>query len=150
MPVVILATLDTKGHEAAYVRDRLRSRGVSTLLVDAGSLGPATVTPDIGRDEVFARAGTSAEAVKAQGDRGEAVAAAARVRRPLVGELAARGRVDGLIGLGGSAGTVIGTSAMPSPPLRRPQGDGEHAGERPGHARTSAAATSSCCTPWPT
>ena len=34
--VVLLGTLDTKGHEYAYLRDLLRGHGVETLLVDAG------------------------------------------------------------------------------------------------------------------
>ena len=36
--VVLVGTLDTKGHEYAYVRERIRARGVDVLLIDAGSL----------------------------------------------------------------------------------------------------------------
>ena len=34
--VVLVGTLDTKGKEYAYLRDRIRERGVEALLVDAG------------------------------------------------------------------------------------------------------------------
>ncbi len=37
--VAVLATLDTKGPEAAYLRDRIRERGLTPLVVDCGILG---------------------------------------------------------------------------------------------------------------
>jgi uncharacterized protein (UPF0261 family) len=37
--VLLLGTLDTKGKEYAYLRERIRERGVDVLLVDAGILG---------------------------------------------------------------------------------------------------------------
>ena len=40
MPTVLLAgTLDTKGAEYAFVRERLKQRGVRTLVMDLGVLG---------------------------------------------------------------------------------------------------------------
>ena len=47
--VVLLGTLDTKGHEYAYLRDRLRGHGVDVLLVDAGVQEPL-VEPDLAVD----------------------------------------------------------------------------------------------------
>ena len=35
--VVLVGTLDTKGREYAFLRDRLQAAGVGTILVDAGS-----------------------------------------------------------------------------------------------------------------
>ena len=73
---------------------------------------PAGVRADIDREEVFRRAGTSAEAVRLRGDRGEAVAGG-RARGGRAGRRPGRaGRVEGILALGGSAGTVIGTAAM--------------------------------------
>lgn len=123
MPVVLIATLDTKGAEAGFVRDVLRSRGVDTIVIDAGSLGPPALEPDIDRDEVFRAAGTTAEAVRNKADRGEAVSAAARGVAALMPEIANgnRGPLQGVIALGGSAGTVIGTSAMRALPFGLPK-----------------------------
>ena len=59
MPVVLVGTLDTKGDELAFVRDLLVAQGLATLVIDAGSVGPPGFIPDIDRDEVFRRAGTS-------------------------------------------------------------------------------------------
>ncbi|MDP7099951.1 MAG: Tm-1-like ATP-binding domain-containing protein, partial [Rhodospirillales bacterium] len=57
--VVVVATLDTKGVDAAFVRDLILEKGLATLLVDVGVLGDITVTPDIGREEIAEYAGTT-------------------------------------------------------------------------------------------
>jgi len=51
--VYLLATLDTKGPEAAFVRDALGARGVATLVVDTGCLGSPTIVADVSRAAVF-------------------------------------------------------------------------------------------------
>ncbi len=121
MPVYILATLDTKGHEAAFVRDQLAARGVEGLIVDTGCLGEPAVTADISREDVFLAAGTSLDELRRRGDRGEAVTLAARGAARLIADLHAQGRVAGVLSLGGSAGTTIGTAAMRALPLGVPK-----------------------------
>ena len=76
--VVLVGTLDTKGREYAFLRERLQAAGVATILVDAGIMGPPLVEPDVGREEVAAAAGADVEALRAAGDRGQAVLAMAR------------------------------------------------------------------------
>lgn len=121
MAVLIFATCDTKGHEAEFVRARLRAGGVEALLVDCGSLGEPQVRPDVAREELFRAAGTSIEALRARGDRGGAVNAAARGAAELARRWHAEGRLTGVFGLGGSAGTTIGTAAMRALPLGVPK-----------------------------
>ena len=51
MPAVfIFATLDTKGREAAYVRDLLASWDMPVVLVDVGALGSPAVAADVPRE----------------------------------------------------------------------------------------------------
>ncbi len=121
MPALIIGTLDTKGLELAFARDRLRAAGLQTLVIDAGSMGPPAFEPDIPRDEVFRRAGTSAEEIRARGDRGLAVAKAAEGAAALVSDMDRRGLVEGILAAGGSAGTTIGTAAMRALPFGRPK-----------------------------
>jgi uncharacterized protein (UPF0261 family) len=121
MPVVIVGTLDTKGDELGFVRDVLAREGLETLVIDAGSVGPPGFAPDVDRAEVFRRAGTSWEAVRARGDRGHAVGEAARGLAAIAADLAARGEIEGIIGIGGSAGTTIGTAAMRALPFGMPK-----------------------------
>jgi len=119
--VALFATLDTKGTEAAYLCDRLRERGVAVRLIDCGTLGKPAVAPDVTRDEVLAAAGTSLVELAQKGERGEAVNAAARGASELAKRWHAAGELLGVLGLGGSAGTTIGTAAMRALPLGVPK-----------------------------
>lgn len=121
MVVLLLATLDTKGVEAAFVRDRLRELGVEVRLVDCGTLAAPSVEPDVPRETVLAAAGTTLDAVRANGDRAHAVQSAARGARALALELHRRGELSGVLGLGGSAGTTIGTETMRALPIGVPK-----------------------------
>ena len=122
MPSVFLfATLDTKGREADFVRGLLTSYGVSVTLVDVGALGTPVVAADISRDRIFELAGTTIEAVRKNADRGDAVTKAAAGAARLAREAHARGDLSGVLGLGGSAGTTIATTAMQALPLGVPK-----------------------------
>ena len=122
MPAVfLLATLDTKGREAAFVRDLLTSWGVAVTMVDVGGLGSPAVRADVPRERIFELAGTTAEAVRAAADRGHAVTTAAEGAARLAREAYARGELSGILALGGSAGTTIGTAAMKVLPLGVPK-----------------------------
>ncbi len=121
MPVILLGTLDTKGTEFQFVRDLLRDAGVATLVIDAGVLKPPVFPPDVGREEVYRAAGTALDAITRASDRGQAIEAAARGAAKLVAELHARGQVEGILSLGGSAGTTIGTAAMRALPFGVPK-----------------------------
>lgn len=121
MAVVIIGTLDTKGAEVEFVRDLLHQSSVPTLVVDAGVLSLPRFLPDVPREQVFAAAGTSHAAVVQAGDRGRAVEAAARGVSQVVLDLYAKGKVDAVLGLGGSAGTTIATAAMRALPFGLPK-----------------------------
>ena len=117
MNVFLLATLDTKGLEAQFVRDCLEADGVAVTMVDTGCVGQPQVPAEITREAVFLAAGTTLEAMRQQGDRGVAVAAAADGATALLRQAHAAGQLAGVLGLGGSAGTSIGTAAMRCLPL---------------------------------
>jgi uncharacterized protein (UPF0261 family) len=121
MAVLLIGTLDTKGVEVGFVRDLLLQAGVPVLVLDAGVLQPPAFPPDVAREQVFAAAGTSLAAVQKAGDRGGAVEAAARGAAQLARDLHAQGKVEGVLGLGGSAGTTIGTAAMRALPFGVPK-----------------------------
>src|SRR5829696_2918557 len=119
--VVLIGTLDTKGREYAFLRDRLREHGVETVLVDAGVLGEPKAEPDVTREEVARAGGASAAELARAGDRGAAVAAMARGAGEVVKRLQAEGRLDGVLGLGGSGGSSLVTSAMRELPVGVPK-----------------------------
>ena len=119
--VFLLATLDTKGPEADLIRHLLVGWGVAVTLVDVGAIGMPAVSPDVARERIFELAGTSLEAIRARSDRGEAVTRAAEGAVRLVSDAFARGEVAGVLALGGSAGTTIGTAAMRALPIGVPK-----------------------------
>lgn len=121
MAVLLIGTLDTKGAEIGYVRDRLAAAGVAVRVADAGVLGDPAFPPDVSRDELFALAGAKPDDLKRTADRGKAVALAADGAAKLAAKLYREGKLTGVLGLGGSAGTTIGTAAMRAVPLGVPK-----------------------------
>jgi uncharacterized protein (UPF0261 family) len=119
--IAVLGTLDSKGEEHAYVAELIRGRGHQTLLIDAGSGGPPSVTPDISREEVAAANGTDFAGLMARKDRGECVTAMGDAAAALVSKLAEAKRIDGVISLGGGGGTAIAATAMRALPIGFPK-----------------------------
>ncbi len=119
--VVLVGTLDTKGHEYAFVRDRIRARGVDVVLVDAGILGEPLTEPDVTRQEVAAAAGADVQALADAGDRSAAIEVMGRGATEIVLRLHAEGRLDAIGALGGTGGTTIATHAMRALPVGVPK-----------------------------
>jgi uncharacterized protein (UPF0261 family) len=122
MPVVcLLGTLDTKGHEYAYLRDRIRMYGADTLVIDAGVLGEPLTEADIPASEVAAAAGTSREALADAHDRGAAVDSMSTGAAAIITGLAEEGRIHGVLAVGGTGGSSLATRAMRALPVGFPK-----------------------------
>ena len=119
--VALVGTLDTKGPDYAFLAGRLRASGAGVIVVDAGTGTPAGITPDIPAEQVAAAAGTTIEALRSAADRGAAVTALGRGAAALVSELAAAGRVDGVLAAGGSGGSSIAAQVMAALPVGLPK-----------------------------
>ena len=113
--VLLVGTLDTKGAEYAYLRERLRLHGVDSILVDAGVHEPAGAEPDV------SLAAETRGDLAAAGDRGAAVTAMAEAAEALTLRLWAEGRIGGVLAAGGSGGTAIATRAMRALPVGVPK-----------------------------
>jgi uncharacterized protein (UPF0261 family) len=119
--VAVVGTLDTKGVEYAFLRERLHAAGVSTCTINCGALGEPFYAPEIGAAEVADAGGAALADLVARRDRGETVAAMAQGAAAVAARLHAEGRIQGIIALGGSAGTTIGTAAMRALPVGIPK-----------------------------
>jgi uncharacterized protein (UPF0261 family) len=119
--VLLIGTLDTKGAEYAYLRERLRLHGVDALLADAGVNEPVGAEPDISRAEVGAETGADPAALASAGDRGAAVTAMAEAAEALARRLYGEGRIGGVLAAGGSGNTAIATRAMQALPVGAPK-----------------------------
>ena len=86
-----------------------------------GVLRPPTFPPDVSREQVFAAAGEDLGALHKSGDRSRAVEAAAQGAARVAQDLYHQGRIEGVLSLGGSAGTAVGTAAMRALPFGVPK-----------------------------
>ena len=119
--VCIVGTMDTKGIEFAFIKTQIESAGISTCVINTGILGDPQLAPDISADEVAQAGGSSLQTLRDEGDRGNSVTIMAQGAAALVAEKHAAGEIDGIISLGGSAGTTIGTTAMQAVPVGVPK-----------------------------
>lgn len=119
--IAVLATLDTKGQEAEFLREQLEALGSRALLVDIGVMNAPATRADLTRAQV-ARAGGTALAVLQSGKSREAsqpvMAAGATA---LLSKRIAKGEVHGVLGLGGLQGTAACTSVMRALPYGVPK-----------------------------
>ncbi len=119
--IALIGALDTKGEEFAFVQAALLRRGHQTLVIDTGVIGEPQLTPDISADAVATAGGTTLHTLRQQADRGQAIESMARGAASIASQLHAAGKIDGILGMGGSAGTAIGTAAMRALPVGFPK-----------------------------
>lgn len=118
--ILLIGTLDTKGAEFAYVRDLIAARGHRALMLDAGT-GEPSWAPDVEAARVAAAGGGDLDTLRAARDRATALEVMCRGAAAVAVELAAEGGIDGVLSLGGSGGTAIGTAAMRALPVGLPK-----------------------------
>lgn len=59
--IVLLGCFDTKGEPYGWLRDRIASKGIDTLLDDISVAGEPRIEPDISASEIASAAGTDLE-----------------------------------------------------------------------------------------
>lgn len=119
--VVIVGALDTKGKEFAFVRDLIEKTGLRTLVVDFGVMGRPEFPPDISREEVARQGGGDLAYLAGGQHKDEAMKVMAAGLKSVVAGLYAEGKLDGILGMGGSGGTSIATTAMRELPVGVPK-----------------------------
>ena len=119
--VLLVGALDTKGAEYAFVKDLIEAAGLQTLVVDFGVMGQPAFEPDVGRAEVAAAAGGDLAYLASGTHKDEAMRTMAQGLASVVERLHGEGRFDGILGMGGSGGTSIATSAMRTLPVGVPK-----------------------------
>lgn len=119
--IALIGALDTKGEEFAFVKANLAQRGHQALVIDTGVMGEPPFAPDVAAAEVAEAGGHSLAALREEGDRGTAVSVMTAGSARIVKALFEDGRIDGILGMGGSAGTVIATAAMRELPIGFPK-----------------------------
>ena len=124
-PVVALpGTLDTKAVEYAFVKEQIERSGCEALVIDISVLGGDYFEPDIHKEEVAAAAGTdlAAFAARVEGDtRVRANRAMSEGLAVILKKLTAEGKIDAVLGMGGTGGTDSLSAAFRQLPLEMPK-----------------------------
>jgi uncharacterized protein (UPF0261 family) len=119
--IALIGTLDTKGEEFAFLRERIQEAGLGTVVIDVGVLGRPLFEPDISRIEVAAAANEDLASLQSSGDRGRGVTAMSLGATAVLRRLFEQQSIHGVVSLGGSAGTTIATAAMRALPFGFPK-----------------------------
>lgn len=119
--IVILVMAEEKWQEADFLRKEIESRGCKAVILDMGLLGNPQGACDITREEVISLSGRDAKEVALITDRGKRMPVMVDGAIQKVRELYSEGNIDGIISIGGTTGTQMGTSIMKSLPFGVPK-----------------------------
>jgi uncharacterized protein (UPF0261 family) len=124
LTIAVVGTFDTKGIEHNYVADFIRQRGHRALLIDVGSTPPSIahdVTSEQVRLEAYQHSGNSDLLRPLPNDRGLAIDTMSAAAATYVRAMLDRQEIHGMISLGGTGGTSIGTRIMRNLPIGFPK-----------------------------
>ena len=119
--ILVIGTYDTKNAELSFVCDRIRALGGAVISMDVSVLGDPTKPTDISKHDVAATAGKTIQETINAGDENHAMQIMAVGAARLTAGLYAEGRIDGMIGLGGTMGTDLVLDCCQSLPLGVPK-----------------------------
>ncbi len=119
--ILIISTLDTKGKETFYLKEKIESLGLNPILMDISMRGNGVSPGDITPEQVAKSGGSSIEEIHHSRERAKitdiTTAGASRITKELFSE----GRIDGIISIGGSTGSLMATDVMRSLPFGLPK-----------------------------
>ena len=121
--IVVVVNLDTRGEDILFVKPLIRSRGLEPILLDFSMEEPPPFPGDVRTEDVAARGGMPIEVVreKYRSDRDAATNNQIAGATAIVEELVAKGRVHGILGIGGGTATLVATSIMRRLPFGFPK-----------------------------
>jgi len=118
---LIISTLDTKGTETLYLKEKIEAMGVDTLLMDISMRGDGTSPADISPDDVARAGGSSLEGITASRERAKITNIVITGASRIAAQLYQQGKMAGVIGVGGSTGSLMATEVMRSIPFGIPK-----------------------------
>ena len=119
--VVLIGTLDTKGVEYEFARNRFQKAGLKTILINAGIIGQSPIQSDITNEQVALAGSSDLQTLKTKNDRGFAVSVMTKGVNQIVQDFYKKGELDAVFALGGSGGSTISSFAMRNLPIGVPK-----------------------------
>lgn len=121
--VAVLATMDTKGREAEFLRAELTACGCQVRVVDVGlrDSGAPLTARDVPAAVIARAAGWDLDHLRVHERRDHAMAAMADGAATILNAWRVQGEVDGVLGVGGNQGTAVAAGAMRALPFGLPK-----------------------------
>jgi len=119
--VLVISTLDTKEQETLYLKDKLSAIGLSPILMDISGRGSDIAEIDIQAARVAEAGGGDFEEMKSSRDRTRITNIMMAGGSHVATKLLAEGKLDGVIALGGSTGSLMGSEIMRALPFGIPK-----------------------------
>jgi uncharacterized protein (UPF0261 family) len=119
--VLVISTLDTKEQETLYLKDKLSAIGLSPILMDISGRGSDIAEIDIHAARVAEAGGGDFEEMKSSRDRTRITNIMMAGGSHIATEMLAEGKLDGVIALGGSTGSLMGSEIMRALPFGIPK-----------------------------
>ncbi len=118
----MIGTFDTKGLEFEFLRDQILTHGFRVLAMNVGVMEAKTRFPiQIEADTVARKGNSDLQQLRADADRGASMKVMAAGAAVAVKDLLDAEGFDAVIGMGGTGGTSVITSAMRSLPVGMPK-----------------------------
>ena len=119
--ILLIGTADTKSPELTFLKERIVEAGGEVVFMDVGVLSRGELKAELTNEGVAAAAGASLPEISALGDENAAMAKMAEGAARLAARLAAEGRIDGMLALGGTMGTDLALDVASALPLGVPK-----------------------------
>ena len=119
--VLVISTLDTKGQETLYLKDKLSAIGLAPVVMDISGRGSDIAGIDVPAARVAEAGGGDFEEMKNSRDRTRITNIMMAGGSRIAADLLAEGRLAGVIAMGGSTGSLMGTEIMRALPFGIPK-----------------------------
>ena len=120
--VLMLGTFDTKGEEHAFLREELMRCGLEVVSMDCGIMPSDPIFPvTVSAEDVAQAGGSTLEALRAAHVRGNALDIMLTGAIKISLDLYKRGKINGVIGMGGGGGTTLSAGVMQKLPYGFPK-----------------------------
>jgi len=119
--IVILGTVDTKGEQLRFLKERIASRGHDPILMDLSMGGHPGFQADITPQEIAGLVGKNLEELTASKDRLSVTNLMTAGAQQKALDLLSRGNLHGMVALGGATMALIGSQVMHKLPFGVPK-----------------------------
>ena len=119
--ILIISTLDTKGVETFYLKEKIESLGFSTILMDLSMRANVKLPTEITNAQVAKAGGSSIQEIGQSRERSKITKIMTSGASKLARQYYDEGSIDGVIAMGGSTGTLMASEVMRCLPFGVPK-----------------------------